>query len=269
MNSDDSIIQQCLAEIQNRAEELSRFPIRFDIHSADSGLVSSTEVAWKRGLNYHVIKTNESLSLPEKHHAKAHELYHIILEAEARAHGSNRFINFNQDSHLCAVEDVVSELDELLSVYPKPEELGPVIQQVIEETVALLYNIPLDIIIEDLIYKNHAVLAEAQRAGEIKTLKLNLASISDQTNRRFLPASIIGIKQQLYAAYALSADRRWNGELAAFHSYDKIGDMGKAPEIFNFASSTAAIRSPGSEYDLIARIGEELNMTSWFAWKDD
>lgn len=261
--------ENSVTALRRHAEELSKCEIRFDVLPANVEMISTTEIAWKRNRNFHVIKVNETLDEPVKLHSHAHEIYHIILEAEARAIGRNQQVTFTNEDHMSAVESIAEELGALCKIYPDMAEMGPVVQRLIEDTVNLLYNASLDIIIEDLIFRKHSELHVVQKSGELHALKKNFGSISDEVTVQILPATILKLHRLLHAGYAFSVNKRWNDSLNATEPYLKYNIIQQAEQFFSRCEFLQSTRSPGDEYTIIKDIADELGIKHWFTMQPD
>ncbi|MCF7761148.1 MAG: hypothetical protein K9M98_11660 [Cephaloticoccus sp.] len=269
MDNDLKIATATVAELKQKVERISNCAIRYESIPANTDLISTTEIAWKRKRTYHVVKVNEGLGMPEQLHSRAHELYHIILESEARSIGRNQQVVFSNENHLRAVESIAGELGPLSKIYPAMEDLGPVVQRLVEDTVSILYDTPLDIIIEDMLRQKHPDLNSVQKVGEIHALKVNFQSVSDPVAEQLLPPKILNIQRQLHASYALSAEHRWNGEINVIGPYNSYGVMQLAEQLFESWKIREISRAPGDEYVLIMDFAVQLGMDGWFTLQDD
>lgn len=269
MNDQLELAEDCLKKILRQAESLSGHCVHFDKLAADHRLIGTTEVAWKKKRDYHVVRINESLDRSLHIHACVHELYHIILEAKARAAGAYREITFTRENHLRAVESIATELGALGEVIPSAAQLGPVVQRLVEGLVSLLYNAPLDMMIEDMIKEQNPELALVQKKAESLILQRSYLSISDSDNTRLMPNRILKSSRLLNAAYALSADSRWAGELQAARPYMMFNDMERAHVLFELWRSKAVPLTPGDEYGLIDKYAGFLGIRDWFTWQNN
>jgi Flp pilus assembly protein TadD len=92
-------IEVAEAEVETltrEAERVSGFQVQFEEGNFGVQMTASTELAWKHGRDHHVIRVRESLDAAAKLHMRAHELCNIIMEAEARNAGTNRWFSSNE-----------------------------------------------------------------------------------------------------------------------------------------------------------------------------
>jgi hypothetical protein len=140
-------IEVAEAEVETltrEAERVSGFQVQFEEGNFGVQMTASTELAWKHGRDHHVIRVRESLDAAAKLHMRAHELRHIIMEAEARNAGTNRWFSSNESGWQLVQREIANELGPIRRTLPPPraEEL---IERLFKGLMAQLYNLPLDI----------------------------------------------------------------------------------------------------------------------------
>jgi hypothetical protein len=73
-------IEAAEAEVETvtrEAERVSGFPVQFEEGDFGVQMTASTELAWKHGREYHVIRVRQSLEAAIKLRMRAHDLCHI------------------------------------------------------------------------------------------------------------------------------------------------------------------------------------------------
>jgi hypothetical protein len=154
-------IEVAEAEVETltrEAERVSGFQVQFEEGNFGVQMTASTELAWKHGRDHHVIRVRESLDAAAKLHMRAHELCHIIMEAEARNAGTNRWFSSNEFGWQLAQREIANELGPIRRTLPPPraEEL---IERLFKGLMAQLYSLPLDMLIERRIATRHPCFA--------------------------------------------------------------------------------------------------------------
>jgi tetratricopeptide (TPR) repeat protein len=254
--------------LTREAERMSGFKVKFEDADASSAVTASCEMAWKYGRDHHVIRVRPSLGAAVQLHQRAHELCHIIMEAEARAAGTNRWFSANDDTRAHALREIEGEISAVRRSLP-PEVGDRFIERVYNGLLAQLYNLPLDMLIEQRLATRHPGL----RFAQIETVSTLLAEAEAGCTLpdivRLTPRRILHAARFLCACYAAFVDRLYSGALSASARYQALGVAERGSQLLALWDAKTAGLKPGAGYELVDAFAQELRLTGWYRWVPD
>jgi Flp pilus assembly protein TadD len=254
--------------LAREAESVSGFTVKFESADASAPVTASCEMAWKYGRDHHVIRVRPALGTAVQLHLRAHELCHIIMEAEARAAGTNQWFSANDATRAHALRDIAGEISAIQRSLP-PEVGDRFIDRVYNGLLAQLYNLPLDMLIEQRLATRHPGL----RFAQIETVSTLLAEAEAGCNQpdivRLTPRRILHAARFLCACYAAFVDRLFTGALSASAPYQVLGVAERGNQLLALWDTCAVGLKPGAEYQLVDAFAHELRLTGWYRWVPD
>jgi len=231
-------------------------------------IFSRSMPAWATGEDHHLIELDENTPAEMvKRHLVCHECSHLLLASRARAAGNHRFFTTTGASLAHAREVLRPEIQRIGRRNGFDEsKLTQVILGMTEDRLGLLFQVPLDILIEKRLTEV-TELREAQFCSLL--LQVHGASQAglDSANRELMPAKLLVLRDTLNAVSAVFLDHISGGATDYSALYAKSGLLPLARKIE--ALAFAHDGSPGSEYDLIDRVAELLGVRGWYEWSDD
>ena len=228
---------------------------------------ASTHPAWTTLRDHHLIELQEKLPAEMiKHHVICHECGHLLLVGQARAAGISRLFNTADNGLAAAMEAVKPEIRRIAGKDYDEAKLADVISGVAGNSIRLLFEVPMDILIERR-------LAEVPELREARFCSLSLqvhnaaqAGLNSKS-RDLIPPRLLRLKDVLNGASAVFLDRLSGGATDYSALYAKTGLLPLSRKIEELASAHDG--PPGSEYDLIDRIADLLGVRDWYEWKPD
>lgn len=254
--------------LRHEAECVSGFPVTFEDGDFGKRITASTEMAWKHGRDHHVIRVRESIDPTIKLHLHAHELCHIIMEAEARNAGSNRWFSTNEAGFTLAQRELANEMGPIRRTMA-PEAGEQLVEQLFKGLMAQLYNLPLDMLIEWRIAARHPSLRYAQIQSISLLLEEAIKGCSSPDIVNLVPRRVLYASRFLNACYATFVDQQYAGALAAGLPYIQMGAMDRGLKLFKTWQTETENLAPGGEYDLVDAFAADLRVEPWFAWITD
>jgi len=258
-----------VVELELEAASVSGFPIRYEEREFENKITGQTQMAWKHDRSFHLISVRESLSPAVKLHIRAHEISHILLEAQARQAGTNRWFVVPQENFQKAAESMEGDLDRLIRTGSSMPQLANMLNHLIRGLNNLLFNLPLDMTIESLLWKRCSALRPAQVSSIALMLDEAVAGCSAEHIVKSAPRLLLQQVRTLCFAYALFVDHLLNGVLMAGEPYVTFGVSESAQKLHQTWQDTEKGRSPGGEYDLVDVFANELGLRSWYTWRKD
>ena len=134
----------------------------------------------------------------------------------------------------------------------------------IREGLSLLYNAPLDMLIETQI----AMIPEMREAQFCSLLIQAHSGVSVGLNKRsrsIVPGPLLKMNDALNGAMALFVDEL-SGGTVFFPQYEVTGHAKLASAVRDLCRKA---QEPGAEYDLVDSVAELLGLRGWFDWKAD
>ncbi len=254
--------------LKAEAEATSGFPITVSEKALGGTLCALTKTAWNYDSDRHVIELSERLPAEMvKHHVIAHEAWHLILAGQARAAGTNRFFASTPEQITNAVESMRPEIRRIARKGRYDEsKLAEMVGRVTQDGLSLIFNGPLDIVIEKRI-ADVEPLREAQFCSLVLQAH-NAASMGlKPENRAIIPSPLLKLNDVLNAAAAVFLDRLTRGATDFASLYAPTKSLKLAQEVASLAYEFHG--KPGSEYDLVDHVAGLLRVGDWYHWRPD
>ena len=261
---------ESLKAAENLAASLgaeSGFPVTVREIHLEPQIFSLSKPAWVTGEDHHLIEVDESVPAEMvKHHLVCHECSHLLLAVRARAAGNYRLFTTTSASLAHAREILRPEIQRVARKGFDEEKLTQVILGMTENRLALLSQVPLEILIE----KHLAEIPELREA-QFCSLLLQVHGATqagiDSSNRELIPGKLLVLRDTLHAVFAVFLDRISGGATDYSALYAKSGVLPTARKIE--ALAYAHDGPPGSEYDLIDQIADLLGVLDWYEWENE
>ncbi len=255
-------------DLKAQAESVSGFPVVTTEKPLAGTLCALTKAAWNHGRDHHVIELQERLPAEMvKHHVIAHESWHLILAGQARAAGSNRFFITTDERIATAVGNMRQEIQRIARKGGYEEtKLTEMVARVAQDGLSLLFNGPLDILIEKRIAAVEE-LREAQFCSLVLQAHNAAAMGLKPENRAVIPAALIRLNDVMNGAMAIFIDRLTRGatDFTALYAATPTLKLARQVEALAYQHDGP----PGSEYDLVDQVAGLLGLRDWYQWRPD
>jgi hypothetical protein len=191
------------------------------------------------------------------------------LETEARRVGRNRFFTTTAETHARAMRALAPDIRRLEQQRYSPDAIERVVQELVSGTCGLLFNTPLDLLIERRLdaelpaLRPLQILSLVQLATEARTATLN-PEIRQVTPRRILHA--VGACN---GAQALFLDHLSGGATRAWAPYRRLETAELSEKLWRHWQQRQPALAPGDEYDLVDEFADLVGLRDWYAWKPD
>jgi tetratricopeptide (TPR) repeat protein len=257
--------------LKAEAARVSGFPVRVEEARLDARIAGMAQMAWKYGRDYHRLVLREGNATPEilKHHVSAHELQHVLMEAAARAAGTNRWFSTTETNREAALRAVSRDIEKLERKGYDGHKLTEMVRQILSGACGFLFNCPLDMIIETRLRREFPNLRSAQFCGISQLVQDARTGTFNEEVRKITPAAILRINDALNGAYALFADDLFGGATAFAAPYRNLPAFPQAQKLLAIWHDMTPDTSPGAEYAIVDAFASELQVTDWYSWKAD
>jgi Tfp pilus assembly protein PilF len=260
---------KCIQDYKSQMESLSGFPVKSEEADLKNMLGATIQMAWKRGRNYHLIKTRRGYDAELLAHLEAHELTHLKLESEARRIGKNLFFATSAQSRETAIRSIGGDIQKLEKEGYSEDSITEVTLSMIAGLTGFLFNCPLDMIIERYIRDTFRVLEPAQflslRGMALEAWKTN----TNPDIRRVTPRKIMQASIALNGAWSLFLDHLFHGASAFAPLYRRFDTFPLSQRLFNRWLERSDKLAPGDEYNLVDEFAEMIGLRGWYEWKAD
>ena len=209
-------------EICELAEAESGFPVAVNRQPLPAIQLGRTQLAWKYQRDHHIVTLAKAMPAEMLfHHILAHECHHVLLEAQARKAGVNRWFASTDSGTDKAIEPMRGEIRKIAKVTGHDAgELESMLRRMVPDGLSLLYNGSLDILIETKIAEDPRLL-DAQFCS-LSVQANNAARVGfDKETRAIVPRALVAINDALNGAAALFLDTLSKGASDFFTPYSK------------------------------------------------
>jgi len=255
-------------DLKAQAAAESGFPLKIEQKKLPGTLCAVTQMAWKYRRDYHAVSLQKELPAEMvKHHILGHECWHVLLESRARKAGVNRWFASDDAGIAAAIDSMKNEIRRLARTTGHEEGgLRDLAARLIRDGLSLLYNAPLDMLIERRL-SEIPEMREAQVCSLFLQMHNAMSVGLDKRSRSVVPAPLLRMNDGLNGAMALFVDQLTGGASEFFSAYDATGHTKIARDIHALCS--APIQEPGAEFALVDRVAELLGVRPWYYWRED
>ena len=264
---------KAVEDYRRTIERESGYPVEIVEDKLPGGIAGRAQMAWKHGRDRHVVTVRkpppQPVPLAFTSHLVAHELTHIRLETEARRAGRNRFFSTTAETHERAMRALAPDLRRLTQQGHRPEAIERLVAKLVAGTCGLLFNTPLDLLIERRLdaelpaLRPLQILSLVQLATEARTATLN-PEIRQVTPRRILRAVVA-----CNGAQALFLDHLSDGATRAWAPYRRLETAELSEKLWRHWQQRQPALTPGEEYDLVDEFADLVGLRDWYAWRPD
>lgn len=230
-------------------------PIRIEESPLPAGIAGTMLMAWKYGRDYHLLKLRapDGANIIPPHrtdHIIAHELHHLGLEQSARSGGRNKFFTTNKETIERARGALRNDAERLRRQGFPEDKIAKTLDELVKGACGLLFNTPIDMLIEHRIRRDNPALRYAQFCSQQVLATEALASTMNREARRISPHRILAVNDALNGAFALFLDELFDGSTAYFTPYARLEGARIARNLYDRSyiplfGSTISLNYPG------------------------
>lgn len=262
--TDSDFGKEELVDFINELEELTGKEIRIE---KDESIPTAAvvQIAENHNRDYHMIKFKSALGID---HLILHELVHILLYHEARQIHENKLFIVKGEKLQEFKKKYTREISALLKKGFPEDQINKMFDELFHGILRQVFNAPIDLFIEDLIFKRFPTLYPHQF--------LSLYRLSSEA---FNAVSVQGI-EELLPAEILSQSKVYNA-MGAKHTDDLLGTRFEEKYVLNPKEKELVKslweefleyrvdREPGEEYELVQHWGSDLGLEPLFSLVDE
>ncbi|MFV0226784.1 hypothetical protein OBK05_03670 [Empedobacter falsenii] len=229
-------------------------------------VLAKIEIAENYNRDHHLVKYKPSHGY--EIHLILHELIHLEYILEARLVGDNKLFTTSEIAKNKFRNDFKSEFSKVETKgYPK-SAITQIENMSFDGINLLMYNCPIDIFIEDKIYKEYPQLRYTQYLSLFEVLNKGLKSVTDKQIIELFPKKIVEVTKILNIVQAYLFKELFNLDLIQDFKASK-NELAIATGFYNEFLEYRLDRHPGEEYELIENWSKDLNINNYFKLIDD
>jgi hypothetical protein len=191
------------------------------------------------------------------------------LEAEARASGRNLWFSTTSANRDFALREVAPDLRKLERGGYPPGTIDRLTGDLLNGLAGLLFNTPLDMLIEQRLWRDCPALRPAQWLSLHRLAEEAARPTLDPRIAAVTPKKILRSVEALNGAFALFLDRLLPGAAIAA-AYARLPSFKLARQLDDLARARlAGPLEPGDEYALVDDFAKLLGLEGWYAWVPD
>ena len=141
------------------------------------------------------------------------------------------------------------------------------IPQAVEIIRSQLFNIPIDMIIEERLADRYETLRSCQFVSLYQMHQQAVPTLTDQHLRQITPPVIYRATLSLNHAFALTIDHLYGARIDCAVPYRREAAAVNGPRIFALWQRTMRRFEPGDEYRFVDDVAKLLDLAGWYQWR--
>lgn len=224
------------------------------------------EIAENYGRDYHLVSYRPDS--PRIEHLICHELTHLKLILAARQIDENLLFSSDQ-KHIDNFRKLMEPASKKLRSDGLPEEkIGGFVDSVFHGLNSRVFNAPIDLFIEDLLYEEFKDLRPYQFISMVEMDKLSLQAVTDPQILDITPPNIVNKVKIYNALTARQTDNLYGTSLEIKYPLNSK-EKGFLNQFWEEFLEYRKDREPGEEYELVQNWANDLDLNTFFKFKRD
>ena len=191
------------------------------------------------------------------------------MEAEARRAGRNRFFTTTAETHERVMRALAPDLRRLEQQGHRPEAVARMVADFVAGTCGLLFNTPLDLLIERRLDAELPVLRPLQILSLVQLATEARTGMLNPEIRQVTPQRILRAASACIGAQALFLDHLSGGATRAWAPYRRLETAELSEKLWRHWQQRQPALTPGDEYDLVDEFADLVGLRDWYVWQPD
>lgn len=252
-------------EYQERLEEAGGKEIRVDPEESIP-TAAKLEIAENYGRSYHQVKFKPSY--PVVDHLVMHEMVHLDFVVQARKEGNNLLFTSSEAGKQAFIKSALPQLKKLEKAGYSDANITGFIESIFEGMMRQIFNAPVDLFIEDFLYREFEELRPTQFLSLHKLLLEYIDAARNKQVAAFSPPAVHRANTVLNLVAALHFKDLFGYDLIR-EFQASVTDLKEAQRLWKEYQEYRVDRQPGEEYELVQHWGKDLGMAAYFQLKDE
>ena len=233
-----------------------------DIYADDEiKTAAKVEIAERYNHNKHIVKYKSTY--PAIEHLVMHELVHLDFVNQARKENLNQVFISTQQNKNNFIESILPAINNLKSKILDLSTIEFFIESIFSGLNLQTYNTPIDVFIEELLYKEYTELRPFQFLSLFGMLQDAIKAVTDERILDIAPQSVISKTRTFSLVNAMQFK-----ELFGIDTIQEFkptsAELKLAETFFNEFIEYREDRKPGEEYELVKHWAQDLSLDTFF-----
>lgn len=250
------IVNNLTTKLENQCGKSIRVEVDDTLPTA-----AKIEFAENHNRDYHFVKYKSSY--PAVEHLVMHELIHLELATEARLVETNQLFVTDEYSKSKFFHSLEKFAIKLKNDGFNENNIAAYIQALYEGINRQIYNAPIDLFIEDIIYRRYPQLRPFQFLSMLAMIQEGIEATTKPDIVKAAPASILSKSKIFNLINAIHFKNLYKVDLVNDHKPSKL-EINQANELYKEFLEYRKDKEPGEEYELVAHWAEDLKLDSYF-----
>jgi tetratricopeptide (TPR) repeat protein len=260
-NTGDMIIELYSKKLEYLGEKEIHVEIAPDIATP-----AKMEFGENHNRPFHLIRYKDTY--PAVEHLIMHEMVHLEFVLDARKDGVNQLFT-SHDGHKKEFMKLMESMKkQLIGMGFDTLNIKKFTGQIFEGLNTLMYNVPIDLFIEDLLYREYKALRPYQFISLHQLTYEGINAVTDKKITEIIPKTVISKTKILNMVGAMQYRDLYGIDLLDKYGASKI-ERTQAESFYDEYQEYRKDKSPGEEYELIQHWAEDLQINGYFQLKDE
>ena len=233
-----------------------------DIYADDEiKTAAKVEIAERYNRSKHIVKYKSTY--PAVEHLVMHELVHLDFVNQARKENLNQVFLSTQQNKNNFIETILPAIDNLKKRITEQSTIDFFIESIFSGLNLQTYNTPIDVFIEDFLYKEYAELRPYQFLSLFGMLQDAIKAVTDERILDIAPLSVISKTRTFSLVNAMQFK-----ELFGIYTIQEFkptsAELKLAETFYNEFIEYREDRKPGEEYELVKHWAQDLGLDTFF-----
>lgn len=223
--------------------------------------VAKMEFAENYKRTKHIVKYKDSS--PYKAHLIMHELKHLDLVIEARNDENNLLFTSTQQHKNEFIKSIAPSIDKLTKSGISKDSILKYSSDIFEGLNSQIFNAPIDLFIEDYLYKNYPELRPFQFVSLMNIAQNGLTAVTDKRILELAPSNVVS-KSKIYNLVN-------SFQLRDLFGFDIINEFNatkleidQAKKFYDEFNEYKDDKKPAEEYELVQHWADDLQLNKYF-----
>ena len=222
---------------------------------------AKVEIAERYNRNNHIVKYKSTY--PAVEHLVMHELVHLDFINQARKENLNQVFTSTQQNKNNFIETILPAIDKLKKKISDQSTIDFFIESIYNGLNLQTYNTPIDVFIEDFLYKEYAELRPFQFLSLFGLLQEGINAVTDKRILEIAPQSVVSKTRSFSLVNAMQFK-----ELFGIDTTQDLNpttsELKLAETFFKEFIEYRDDRKPGEEYELVKHWAQDLSLDTFF-----
>lgn len=257
---DDTNYMHLVAQVKDNLKKEFDADIRFETdNSLNVSAMLQYGIAHHR--DYHLVKYNDSKKYNE--HFMLHELMHLRMNLSASREGTNKLLGYSE----ACKKKFMSKYGKYfsnLSIKLSKEKVNEFADSMFRGFSLQLMNCPLDLLVEDLIYRNYPESRPLQLLSLFQQEQENIDAIAQGLkNPGMFPNQILRASKIMNMVTSLHLKELFGLNFLDYYKPNQQ-EMKEAEDLYEEYKAYRDDYKPGEEYDMVMYFIEQLDCEDYF-----